>query len=321
MSVPRSTTTSAASAVSGVFFRLISPRTCTLPVRPHYGTPDVVFYHDPYNYFKSAPFKDFTIINQAETIFDIGDYPRASLPNGPGRWLISEVAHRLLRFIDTNWTHVQAQGGRQYCGFIDQDMFRNTISSTRVPVPAWMVPVAGEESVLIRNITMRMPHVGRGGWNESLGGNCYGEPGSLSTALYRQLKRDCQPDDSGPDCPMWPDPEDRQTAEAATAVPTEPFLFAPPFLMFGYYPRGRLGYWIPEALRGGPVQQVLGHLHYNPTGQMAQISKLIAKHSVRMFDWSVAHNLHSNVFRMQGIKEYQEVLIETEEAVKRRIMS
>lgn len=56
---------------------------------------------------------------------------------------------------------------------------------------------------------------------------------------------------------MWPDPEDSspETMKAADAVPKEKWLFMPPWLALGFYPRGRMGYWLPEYT--GVPQQVM----------------------------------------------------------------
>eukprot|EP00798_Chlamydomonas_sp_ICE-L_P003538 gene3538-13607_t len=89
-------------------------------------------------------------------------------------------------------------------------------------------------------IKMRMPHRGAE-WDDATGGNTYGgPPGPLSIDFSSQLQEDC------PGCPLWPDPEDVATMGEARKTATELFAFAPPFLIFGYFPRGRLGLPLKE---------------------------------------------------------------------------
>eukprot|EP00798_Chlamydomonas_sp_ICE-L_P004759 gene4759-34509_t len=47
---------------------------------------DVVFFHDPYAFFKSPPFSNYTIINQAETLYDITGYRDNESPNVIALW-------------------------------------------------------------------------------------------------------------------------------------------------------------------------------------------------------------------------------------------
>jgi hypothetical protein len=56
--------------------------------------------------------------------------------------------------------------------------------------------------------------------------------------------------------PMWADPEDPTTLSAAVAAAEERYLMAPSWLMFGFYPRGSKGWWLPDPMAAGTVQQV-----------------------------------------------------------------
>ena len=55
---------------------------------------------------------------------------------------------------------------------------------------------------------------------------------------------------------MWPDPENANNAAAADAVPTEKFAMMPDWLGWGFWMRGKHGYWNPR-LTGGVPQQVI----------------------------------------------------------------
>eukprot|EP00798_Chlamydomonas_sp_ICE-L_P010222 gene10221-8139_t len=169
-------------------------------------------------------------------------------------------------------------------------LVQDSVRSSEVELPQWMVPVAGASKVTMRSFEMQMLHRGkqwdesiagnlsfemqmphRGEqWDDSIGGNLYGEKrGKLSKDFLDLLKSDCG------GCPMWPDPEDPSSAQAAEQTPREKFLFAPPFLMFGYFPRGRFA---------------AGDSH---------LGKTLAKMSVGRYDWLVSHELHGiNVFRL-----------------------
>ena len=70
----------------------------------------------------------------------------------------------------------------------------------------------------------------KGVWPEELGGRIYppGERCKLSQQFHDQLKDDC------PDCPALPDHEDGGDAEAAAAIPSEAFLFLPPWMIIGW---------------------------------------------------------------------------------------
>ncbi|GFR53208.1 hypothetical protein Agub_g15914, partial [Astrephomene gubernaculifera] len=106
---------------------------------------DVIFFDDPYLYFKQPPFSNFTIINQPELLYEQADYGRERDPNGgvlyvqnaapdgPAAWLLAEVVDRLLRWIDdgfslTRTTHSLAT----WCNYMDQDALRDAISSVRL---------------------------------------------------------------------------------------------------------------------------------------------------------------------------------------------
>ncbi|EFJ41466.1 hypothetical protein VOLCADRAFT_98512 [Volvox carteri f. nagariensis] len=106
---------------------------------------DVIFFDDPYLYFKSPPFANFTIINQPEVLYDQLDYLTESDPNGgvlyvqsaapdgPAAWLLSEVTHRLLRWLEDGFrlsrhTHHIAT----WCNYMDQDGLKDALSSVRL---------------------------------------------------------------------------------------------------------------------------------------------------------------------------------------------
>ena len=93
-------------------FDAMYPKPSTLPAPPPPPTPifprfdsDVVMFDDPYRYFKSPPFSNFTIINQPEILWsedqyeqDFIDYANGGLfyiqnarPDGPAAWLVAEV--------------------------------------------------------------------------------------------------------------------------------------------------------------------------------------------------------------------------------------
>eukprot|EP00798_Chlamydomonas_sp_ICE-L_P011664 gene11664-34374_t len=96
---------------------------------------------------------------------------------------------------------------------------QNNLQVSNQAVPEWMQPVAGEKIVVGRNFATKLPHMGLEWndtlgpnvnfamklphmglkWNDTLGPNAYGEMGPLSKYFMTQLKRDCQPDENGPE--------------------------------------------------------------------------------------------------------------------------
>ncbi|KAG2441348.1 hypothetical protein HYH02_009940 [Chlamydomonas schloesseri] len=115
-------------------------------VRLRYNTfivdTDAIFFDDPYVYFKSPPFADFTIINQAEVLYNQDDYVSEVRPNGgvlyiqnaapdgPAAWLLAEVTDRLLRWIEDGFnTTRHTHDVLTWCNYMDQDGLRDAISS------------------------------------------------------------------------------------------------------------------------------------------------------------------------------------------------
>eukprot|EP00198_Chlamydomonas_reinhardtii_P005663 XP_001694999.1 predicted protein [Chlamydomonas reinhardtii] len=115
-------------------------------VRLRYNTfivdTDTIFFDDPYVYFKSPPFADFTIINQPEVLYNQDDYVNEVRPNGgvlyiqnaapdgPAAWLLSEVTDRLLRWIEDGFnTTRHTHDVLTWCNYMDQDGLRDAISS------------------------------------------------------------------------------------------------------------------------------------------------------------------------------------------------
>lgn len=301
---------------------------------------DVILFDDPYKYFKAPPFSNFTIINQAEVLFQQEDYgvtmdPNGGLlyvqnarPDGPATWMLSEAVDRLLRWIDDGFNLTRNQHGIfTWCNYMDQDALRDALGSVLlgrvtfaatmkncrtpewlaehgsenddiirniddafpglfrydpVPLPTTMHRAAAEKAVHIKYFSMRMPRYTA--WNDSFGPMLYPPRGRLSLEWQKQLRDDCERSS----CPMWPDPEAEADAEAAAAIPTEQYLFAPPFLMLNWGARGRFGYW-HRALTPHP-QQVIGHLHYIP-GADTDVSKAVAKMAVGRYDWALARRV------------------------------
>jgi hypothetical protein len=132
-----------------------------------------------------------------------------------------------------------------------------------VSLPAFMRPVAGSDTTSLRYLPMRVPHALRwaaegdtseaAAWPEKYGGRWYA-PGPLGAGVthFRSLMRN----DTGLDVPMWADPEDPATLPVAVAAAEERYLMAPSWLMFGFYPRGSKGWWLPDPMAAGTVQQV-----------------------------------------------------------------
>lgn len=83
---------------------------------------------------------------------------------------------------------------------------------------------------------------------------------------------------------MWPDPEDPKTAQQAKQARHERYLMAPPWLAFGFFPRGSNGYWTPGVR--DIVNQVMGHAHYMP-GTDGAISKPSVRQLVHQYDWQL----------------------------------
>lgn len=70
----------------------------------------------------------------------------------------------------------------------------------------------------------------QGVWPEELGGRIYppGERCKVSKQFLSQLRKDC------PDCPAMPDHENGADAQAAAAIPSEAYLFLPPWIIFSW---------------------------------------------------------------------------------------
>ncbi|KAG2437206.1 hypothetical protein HXX76_005869 [Chlamydomonas incerta] len=115
-------------------------------VRLRYNTfivdTDAIFFDDPYVYFKSPPFANFTIINQPEVLYNQDDYVNEVRPNGgvlyiqnaapdgPAAWLLAEVTDRLLRWIEDGFnTTRHTHDVLTWCNYMDQDGLRDAISS------------------------------------------------------------------------------------------------------------------------------------------------------------------------------------------------
>ncbi len=134
---------------------------------------------------------------------------------------------------------------------------------------------------------MVMPHT-HGEWPERFGGRWLPEErGPHSLALRTQLLKDA------PGVPLWPDPEDPSTIDAVSRTPHEKFAFAPPWLIFGFLPRGSRGWWLPDDTTG-VVNQVIGHAHYLPPADNG-IAKLVVRQLHGMYDWDAARELSPGV--------------------------
>eukprot|EP00798_Chlamydomonas_sp_ICE-L_P030110 gene30110-35086_t len=104
---------------------------------------DVVFYHDPYRFFKAPPFKKYVIINQPETLYSSSDYHHVNAanggiiyvqnasPTGPAAWLLAEVSDRILRFLDDNFKELLKHNIRTSCDYMDQDCLNDVIHSVQ----------------------------------------------------------------------------------------------------------------------------------------------------------------------------------------------
>lgn len=60
---------------------------------------DVVVMHDPYKYFKQPPFRDITVMNQAESPVDPNGgvlYVQNAAPDGPAAFMFAGTSARLL---------------------------------------------------------------------------------------------------------------------------------------------------------------------------------------------------------------------------------
>ncbi|GLI67397.1 hypothetical protein VaNZ11_011582, partial [Volvox africanus] len=106
---------------------------------------DVIFFDDPYVYFKSPPFANFTIINQPEVLYDQSDYLTETDPNGgvvyvqnaapdgPAAWLMAEVVHRILRWIENGFQTSRYQHNiATWCNYMDQDGLKDGLTSVRL---------------------------------------------------------------------------------------------------------------------------------------------------------------------------------------------
>ncbi len=119
--------------------------------------------------------------------------------------------------------------------------------------------VGGDEFELLY-INMTVPN-NNGTWPEDLGGRIYPpERAETSKQFHAQLLDDC------PDCPRMPDHEDGADWEAAQAVASESYLFAPQWLVTGWWHRGRLGLWDGHLSRGTKPRSAIGHVHWVQVG-------------------------------------------------------
>lgn len=67
---------------------------------------DVMLMDDPYKYFKQPPFKDITVLNQAESPFDPNGgvlYVQNAAPDGPAAFMFAEIVSRPYRWADDHW--------------------------------------------------------------------------------------------------------------------------------------------------------------------------------------------------------------------------
>ena len=120
--------------------------------------------------------------------------------------------------------------------------------------------MVGSDSFDLLYVNMTVPNC-NGTWPEELGGRLYPPVrAKLSLQFMAQLKADC------PECPLLPDHEDGSQASAAALIPSESFLFAPPFLVTSWWNYGRLGLWDPGLLptNASRPRGVMGHIHYLP---------------------------------------------------------
>lgn len=74
---------------------------------------------------------------------------------------------------------------------------------------------------------------------------------------------------------MWPDTEDASKAAEADAVPTERFAMMPRWLGFGFWGRGRQGYWNPHLTNGVPQQVAMAAECLVHTTQKRQLQRCI----------------------------------------------
>ncbi|DBB03375.1 TPA: hypothetical protein ACH3X3_010747 [Trebouxia sp. C0006] len=67
---------------------------------------DVMLMDDPYKYLKQPPFKDITVLNQAESPFDPNGgvlYVQNAAPDGPAAFMFAEIVSRPYRWADDHW--------------------------------------------------------------------------------------------------------------------------------------------------------------------------------------------------------------------------
>eukprot|EP00197_Chlamydomonas_leiostraca_P006890 CAMPEP_0202886206 /NCGR_PEP_ID=MMETSP1391-20130828/42057_1 /ASSEMBLY_ACC=CAM_ASM_000867 /TAXON_ID=1034604 /ORGANISM="Chlamydomonas leiostraca, Strain SAG 11-49" /LENGTH=393 /DNA_ID=CAMNT_0049569475 /DNA_START=19 /DNA_END=1197 /DNA_ORIENTATION=- len=104
---------------------------------------DNVIFDDPYRYFKAPPFRDFTILNQPEVLYDQGAYAQNVKPNGgviyvqnadpagPAAWLTAETVDRPLRWIEDRFNTSMAGGLYTWCCYLDQDCLNEEVDEDR----------------------------------------------------------------------------------------------------------------------------------------------------------------------------------------------
>ncbi|GAX80964.1 hypothetical protein CEUSTIGMA_g8399.t1, partial [Chlamydomonas eustigma] len=296
---------------------------------------DVVFFEDPYTYFKRPPFSSFTVINQQEwpnshTANGGFIYVQNAQANGPTVWLFMEVTDRVLRYADKDWAWIRSLGLRRQCMHMDQDMLKEVLGSVAAGRPIWrsalsvcqpggpnsnktlfnihknvqaainwdshakvvidvminldshakvvidvminwdshakdsshqtpphLLHLVHDDTYKLLYLNMTLPN-NHGVWPEELGGRIYPpERSSLSKLFQEQLMADC------PQCPIMPDHEKGEDAAAAAAIPSEAYLFAPPWLVTSWWYRGRLGLWDPR---------MPSHISYNHHHHLAESS-------------------------------------------------
>ncbi|GAX79799.1 hypothetical protein CEUSTIGMA_g7239.t1 [Chlamydomonas eustigma] len=295
---------------------------------------DVVFFEDPYSFFKRPPFSHFVVLNQQEWpdshIANGGFiYIQNARPDGPAVWLFVEATDRLLRHADNRWSWIKSLGLESPCNAMDQTMLNEVLPSVvtgrpvwrdawkdcqpdekdpkllsrheavqkfinwddkQTKVSAWPTPhewlyFVGEDSFQLRYLNMTYPN-NQGVWPSELGGPLYPpDRARLSTQFHEQLRLDC------PSCPVLLDHEDGSLAAAAAAVPSEGYLFLPPWLITSWWYKGRLGMWDAHLCHGPKPRSPLGHVHWvqNACEFHANSVKAIPLMASWHYNWTAAH--------------------------------
>ncbi|KAG2435830.1 hypothetical protein HXX76_007025 [Chlamydomonas incerta] len=150
---------------------------------------DVIFFDDPYVYFKSPPFANYTVINQPETLYDQADYGVESEPNGgvlyiqnaapagPAAWMLAEVTDRLLRWIEDGFNTTRHTNSiLTWCNYMDQDGLRDAISSVLLGriffgvslkdcrTDSWKEAHSAEHQAIVDAIDDELRNAPGGGW-------------------------------------------------------------------------------------------------------------------------------------------------------------